>query len=290
MNLEKNGKKSVSMANPVMNKLSKAQEVFTFEEKTETATYTGIAKKTGFFLLATIIGVVVYFMMHNYLLNVGSADSIIQFTDGMYYDVEMHVYEVFILLGVLLATFILPFIAIFIVRTIPVVGTIYAVAEGYVIGCIANWLSDQYKFAGELAIVITITIVAAMLFLYAKRIIRVTEKFRSVLTTVVLTIVLGSLLLFIFSFIPGLKEISKSFGFIMANPLVSIAGSIVFIVIAAMFLLSDFDMMEQCVENKMPKKYEWVAAFGFVYTVIYLYFRVLELILKIAAYMNDGKN
>ena len=46
-------------------------------------------------------------------------------------------------------------------------------------------------------------------------------------------------------------------------------------------LLVDFDAIEKCVENRLPKKREWMAAFGLAYTIIYLYLRILELLMKI---------
>ncbi|WP_366072660.1 Bax inhibitor-1/YccA family protein [uncultured Anaerovibrio sp.] len=46
------------------------------------------------------------------------------------------------------------------------------------------------------------------------------------------------------------------------TPGVSIGISIVFVIIAALFLLVDFDTIERCVENGVDKQYEWMAAWG----------------------------
>ena len=67
----------------------------------------------------------------------------------------------------------------------------------------------------------------------------------------------------------------------MNNPAFSIILSIVFVIIAALFMLVDFDTIERCVENKMDKKYEWMAAWGLAYTILYIYFKVLRILLMI---------
>ena len=54
----------------------------------------------------------------------------------------------------------------------------------------------------------------------------------------------------------------------------------VFIIIAAIFLVADFDGIEECVERKMDKSYEWMAAFGLAYTIIYLYFKIINLLVQ----------
>jgi len=47
----------------------------------------------------------------------------------------------------------------------------------------------------------------------------------------------------------------------MDNAAFSIGISILFIIIAALFLLSDFDAIEKTAEHQLPKKYEWTAGF-----------------------------
>ena len=84
-----------------------------------------------------------------------------------------------------------------------------------------------------------------------------------------------------------MAPIIAGFATFMGSPVVGIISSVVFIVIAALFLLVDFDTIEQCVEGRMPKKLEWMAAFGLVYTVIYIYFKIINLILQIVGNSNE---
>ena len=57
--------------------------------------------------------------------------------------------------------------------------------------------------------------------------------------------------------------------------------SVVFVIIACLFLISDFDTVHKLVANQMPKKYEWSCAFGIAYTVLYLYLKILQLLIEI---------
>lgn len=40
------------------------------------------------------------------------------------------------------------------------------------------------------------------------------------------------------------------------NPIFDIAMSVIFIIIAALFLISDFQIIRETVENQRPKEYE----------------------------------
>ena len=129
-----------------------------------------------------------------------------------------------------------------------------------------------------------------MLILYTTRIIKVTAKFRKFMFILFGSIIIGSIFLIVMHFIPGLNIVAMGIDGILANPVVSIISSIVFI-IAAIFLVADFDgieeCIEECIERKMDKSYEWMAAFGLAYTIIYLYFKILNLLVQIFVRNSD---
>lgn len=118
------------------------------------------------------------------------------------------------------------------------------------------------------------------------RIIKVIAKFRKFMFILFGSIIIGSILLIVMHFIPGLNIVAMGIDGILANPVVSIISSIVFI-IAAIFLVADFNGIEECVERKMDKSYEWMAAFGLAYTIIYLYFKILNLLVQIFVRNSD---
>ena len=118
-----------------------------------------------------------------------------------------------------------------------------------------------------------------------------TARFRGIIVVLFGTIVLAGILLFILNLIPATRELMSGINQIMENPVVSIIISAIFVIIAALFMLADFDTIERCVTNKIDKKYEWVAAWGLAYTVLYIYFKILRIILTIAGNSsNNSKN
>jgi len=61
-----------------------------------------------------------------------------------------------------------------------------------------------------------------------------------------------------------------------------IVFSLVVVVIAALNLILDFDMIEQGSQAGAPKFMEWYGAFGLMVTLIWLYLEILRLLSKIA--------
>ena len=149
---------------------------------------------------------------------------------------------------------------------------------------LATTFADRFLAPVLLALVITLILVFTMGFLYGMGIIKVTAKLKTFILTALITVCLGSLLVFVGSLIPFTSRLVAQ---LSANPVLSIGGSAVMVVIGTLFLLVDFDTIRECVENGLPKKYEWYASFGLAFSVIWLYLKVLDLILKI---MNNGKS
>ena len=50
------------------------------------------------------------------------------------------------------------------------------------------------------------------------------------------------------------------------------------ILLGAYSLVLDFDMIQQGVRNRAPKKYGWTGAFGIMVTVIWLYLEILRML------------
>lgn len=274
-----------SLANPVLRKLDKNGE-FASEH---CATYRGIVSKTVFFLIVTVIGVLLCFILHNLFLSSGS-ESIYHFVDEKngVYDLTFHAAEGIILGVVILIDLITPFLAWLIRPTIPVAGTLYALAQGMLVGYITVALAPEYKYLSLLAMIITISLVAVMLFVYAKRIITVTARFRGILASIFFGIILAGIIFFILSLIPAVRntDIYTGISSVLNNPAVSVIISIVFVIIASLFMLADFDTIERCVENRVDKKYEWMAAWGLVYTILYIYFKILRILITL---LGNGK-
>lgn len=81
--------------------------------------------------------------------------------------------------------------------------------------------------------------------------------------------------------LPFTKEMVHSYFSFLNSPAVSLVISLVFMAAAILFLLVDFDTVRTCVEKGVPQKYEWMAAWGLTYTVIYIYSRVFGYLMRI---------
>ncbi len=158
----------------------------------------------------------------------------------------------------------------------PLIGPIYAVVEGALVGAISNVYQNAY---GEgivtNAILGTFITVLVMAVLYITRTIRVTERMRSVVVGATAGI-----------FVFYLVSLGLSFAGVQM-PLVWDAGplGIVFslgvIVLAAFNLLIDFDLIERGIAAGAPKWMDWYAAFGLMVTVVWLYLEILRLLGKL---------
>lgn len=152
----------------------------------------------------------------------------------------------------------------------------YAMLEGLVVGGISAIYQDAFeKVAPGIvtqAVVLTFGTAIAMYLLYTFRIIRVTEKFRSVMFAAIGGIALFYLITWILSMfdvnIDGLHN----------GSLLSIGISIAITAIAALSLLLDFDRIEQGAAMGAPKHMEWFCAFGLLVTMVWLYVEILRLL------------
>lgn len=263
-------KSSFLRSNPIMRRLDNVTEV----DETNSATYKGIALKTAFFLLFCVAGILLQLVLVNTL----SAGNIIEFSVRGF-DVSMYSYELYALIGSVILAIVFQLLAFFAKATTPVTGALYCVTQGYMISFLIFKVLRGYEYLGALALAITLTIVLVMSILYATGAIRVTKKFKMVMLTLFVTTIASSILVFIGSFIPATRGLVAS---ITGNLGFSIGVSVVFIIIAALFLICDFDTIDHVVNDKLPKKYEWAAAFGLAFTVLWIYLKVLDLILTIA--------
>ncbi len=114
-----------------------------------------------------------------------------------------------------------------------------------------------------------------MLVLYATRAIRVTDRMRSVIISATMGLAvfyLFSWILSLFGVDIGIFSYSSGFGLIVS---IFAAG------LAAFNLLLDFDFIERGSKQGLPKSMEWVAAFGLLVTLVWLYLEMLRLLARL---------
>lgn len=260
------------LSNPLINKLNRVEE----KDSTHACSYGGIAFKSLFFLIMLVAGVVLYFPLH--VLFTGPTMEVM--------GAAIPYSEAGVLVACLLLTALTPTLAFLIRPILPLAGILYCAGTGYLLSFAVNTYAADFTYPVWLALVITLLLVAVMTILYTTRIIKVTEKFTAVVKTLFFTVILGGIAYFIGGFIPALQPAMKA---LQENLILGIVSSVVFIIIACMFLLVDFASVQHAVERQLPKKYEWLAAFSLVFTVIWLYLKVLNLILRLTSKQNQQK-
>lgn len=264
-------------SNPILSRLSKITE----RTDTNAATYAGIAGKTTYFLLITLVG-----MVAQLLVKAALASEPIWQTIQIYekFTLTLSQKEAMILGGVLVAGFLSELVGIFARKTIPVTGSLYSLSQGYVISFLVFNVLKGYEYLGLEALLLTIAVVAVMSWLYSTGAIKADKKFR----TVLLSLLLGSVGLGLLSglgfLIPATRPYVQA---MIQNSAISIAIDVVGLIIAALFLISDFSMIDTCVKEGYPKEFEWSAAFGLVFTVIWIYLKILDLLTRFAGKKND---
>lgn len=264
-------------ANPILRRLDRVTE----RSEENSATYGGIAVKTIYFLLFSVAGIVLQVVLKPYLQTGNLMEmSIRKFT----FTVQST--ELWVLVGSVIAAIVFQLLARFVRPSTPVTGALYCITQGYMIAFLVfTVLPENYRYLGLLALAITVAIILVMSILYASGIIRVTKKFRMVMLTLLITSIASSVLLFIGSLIPFTSGFVAQ---LRSNYPLTIIFNVVFIIIAALFLISDFDTIDHVVNDKLPKKYEWRAAFGLSFTVIWLYLKVLDLLMTIVGNSNGN--
>jgi uncharacterized YccA/Bax inhibitor family protein len=151
---------------------------------------------------------------------------------------------------------------------------LYVVAKGIFLGGFSSYAHNNFPELPYQAIGVTIVTFVVMLVLYQLRIIVVTKKLRSVIITATISIMVVYLISFILGFF-GIKS------YIWGTSWLAIVFNILAAIVASFALLLDFDYIERY-KNKAPKYKEWLATWGLLATLIWLYVEVLRLMQKLA--------
>ena len=155
------------------------------------------------------------------------------------------------------------------------IAPLYALAQGFFVGAISRAYEGWYDGIVVQAAGATMAVFGVMLVLYRTRIIKVTERFRKI----VIAATIGVMLFYGISFLISL--FGASISFLSSPSLLGIGFSIFVAGLAAFNLALDFDFIERGAEQGLPKQFEWVAAFGLLVTIVWLYLEMLRLLAKL---------
>ena len=156
----------------------------------------------------------------------------------------------------------------------PFLVPLYAIAKGFFLGGISSYAYQKFPDMPYQAIGVTIVTFFVMLTLYQTRIIVVTKKLKSIIITACASIFVVYIISWILDFF-GIQS------FIWGTSWIAIAFNVVAAFFASMALLLDFDYIEHQ-KNKAPKQKEWIATWGLLVTLVWLYVEILRLMKKLA--------
>lgn len=170
--------------------------------------------------------------------------------------------------------FIVALVTIFKKEWSPITAPIYALLEGLVLGGVSAMAEMRFKGIGIQAVALTFGVLIAMLLAYRSGLIKVTDKLRLGIVAATGGIAVFYLLQFILGFF-GVHFTSIN----GATP-IGIGFSIVVVIIAALNLVLDFDLIENGARYGAPKYMEWYSAFALMITLVWLYLEIVRLLSK----------
>ena len=169
---------------------------------------------------------------------------------------------------------VLAFVTIFRKHWAPVTAPLYAGFQGLWLGVLSVIMEVYYPGIVFEAIILTFSVLAVMLIVYATRLIKPTENLKlgiAAATGGIMVFYMFGIVMSLFGVHVPLIWDSGPFG---------VAFSLFVVGIAALNLVVDFDFIEVGAAQGAPKYMEWYAAFGLMVTLIWLYVEILRLLAK----------
>lgn len=186
----------------------------------------------------------------------------------------------------LIVSLVAGLIAIFVGRSNPdkamPCGIIYSVAEGVVLGMITLIADLYYQGIAVIAVASTAVIFVVCLAMFACGAMRNVSKLRSILILTFCSIIAVSLLLLVLTLfnVDGSASVIKGyFGIVMFIELL-------YVLYGCIMLFFNFNEATSYVQGGATKNFEWVAAFGLLVSILYIYLEMLRLLLYIAQFTN----
>lgn len=147
----------------------------------------------------------------------------------------------------------------------------YAVLEGLFVGAVSQVFERMYPGVVATAVMATVSTFAGMFLAYRFGLIKVTAKFRRIMTMMIFGYAIFAVVNVIFAF-----ATNTPFG-IGGTGMLGIGISIFAVGLASFSLALDFDAIEYAIRTGAPQKYSWLLAHGLIVTVVWLYIEFLRL-------------
>lgn len=153
----------------------------------------------------------------------------------------------------------------------------YAVLEGFFVGAVSEFFNSYPGWEGIVpqAVLATLSTFVGMFLAYKFGLIKVTAKFRRIMTMAIIGYALFSVVNFIYAIVTNTQ-----FG-IGGTGALGIGISIFAVGLASFSLALDFDAIEGAIRTGAPQKYSWLLAHGLIVTLVWLYIEFLRLFARL---------
>ena len=152
----------------------------------------------------------------------------------------------------------------------------YAALEGLFVGAVSNFFNDFYgEGLVSTAVVATLATFAGMFLAYKSGLLKVTDKFRRIMTLAIFGYAIFAVVNFIFAMVSN-----TPFGFGGTGAL-GIGISLFAVGLAALTLALDFDAIDRAIAAGAPRQYSWLLAHGLIVTLVWLYIEFLRLLARL---------
>ena len=160
---------------------------------------------------------------------------------------------------------------------------LYAVVEGLFLGAVSQFFALYFDEPGTpafqgivaQAVMATLATFTGMFLAYKFGLIKVTERFRRVMTMMIIGYALFAIVNFIFAIVTN-----TTFG-IGGSGGLGIAISVFAVGLASFTLALDFDAIERAIASGAPEEYSWLLAHGLIVTLVWLYIEFLRLFARL---------
>jgi uncharacterized YccA/Bax inhibitor family protein len=227
------------------------------QSTTEVMTVRGTMQKFGFLLLLVFAGAA--------------------YTWKLYYSFKVPTMMTFFYIG-MIGGMICAFATIFVPRLAKYLSPAYALLEGFLLGGLSAIINDSFKakYPNIImeAVLLTFGVAFAVFLLYNFRIIQATNKFRAV----IMSSMVGIVIFYLVDMVLGFFGINIPFMQFGDNSIIGIVVNLFVVVIAALSLVLNFDQIETGEKMGAPKYMEWYGAFGLLVTLVWLYLEILRLL------------
>ena len=157
-----------------------------------------------------------------------------------------------------------------------ITAPLYALLEGLVLGAVSAIFEVRFPGIAIEAVALTFGTMLILLLAYSTGMIRVSDKFRLGVVAATGGIAVFYLLTWILSFFHV-----QLFASVYGSGTIGIVFSVFVVIVAALNLVLDFDLIEHGAAYGAPKYMEWYSAFALMVTLIWMYFEMLRLLSKL---------